>query len=210
MLPELSAIEASLKKKGYKYIAGVDEAGRGPLAGPVVAAAVIIPDGVTLENLDDSKKISPKRRDILFDEIAASGAVCAVGIIDNDVIDCMNILKASLMAMRKAVCSLSTPPDFILVDGSFTIPNIDTPQFAIVGGDAACASISAASIVAKVTRDRIMDHYQELYPDFSFGQHRGYPTSMHLEELKKHGPTEIHRKSFRPVSEALKQISLDV
>jgi ribonuclease HII len=205
LIPDMTMIEKSLFKRGHNFIAGVDEAGRGPLAGPVVAAAVILPIDHNIEGLDDSKKLSAKRREILFEEIADSGAVCAVGIIDNDTIDKINILKASLTAMRKAVMSLETSADFILVDGSFTIPNLDLPQFALVGGDKYCNSISAASIVAKVTRDRIMDRYQKLYPQFSFGQHRGYPTRLHLEELKEHGPTEIHRRSFKPVEQVLKQ-----
>ncbi len=203
MLPELSRMEASLFEKGYNLVAGVDEAGRGPLAGPVVAAAIILPPKIRIDGLKDSKKLSHKRRDILFDEIAASGAICAVGVIDNNTIDQLNIFKASLLAMQKAVNSLEKKPDFLLVDGAFTIPNIQIPQIAIVGGDSLCMSISAASIIAKVTRDRIMDKYQELYPQYSFGQHRGYPTKLHLEELKEFGPTEIHRKSYRPVEEIL-------
>jgi len=202
-LPDLTRVEDSLGEKGYSYIAGVDEAGRGPLAGPVVAAAVIIPEGVTIDGVADSKKLSPKRRDILFDEIAQSGAICSVGVIDHVTIDKINILKASLMAMRKAVTTLEHCPDFVLVDGSFTIPHLDIPQLSVVGGDNICASISAASIIAKVTRDRIMDRYQEMYPEFSFSAHRGYPTAKHLEELRTHGPTEIHRKTFRPVEEIL-------
>jgi ribonuclease HII len=204
MLPDLEHIEQSLFKKGYNFVAGVDEAGRGPLAGPVVAAAVIIPSGVTIEGLDDSKKLSASRRDFLFEQIANSGALCAVGIIDNITIDRINILQASLLAMHKAVLGLTKKPEFILIDGPHTIPNLDYPQFAVVGGDALCGCISAASIIAKVTRDRIMDRYQELYPEFSFAVHRGYPTAKHIEELRRHGPTEIHRKTFRPVEEILK------
>ncbi len=205
-LPDLTRVEESLCEKGYANIAGVDEAGRGPLAGPVVAAAVILPVGVTIEGIADSKKLSPKRRDILFDEIVQSGAICSVGVIDHATIDKINILKASLMAMRKAVATMETCPDFVLVDGSFTIPHLDIPQLSIVGGDNICTSISAASIIAKVTRDRIMDHYQELYPEFSFASHRGYPTAKHLDELREHGPTDIHRKTFRPVEEILSLI----
>ena len=173
MLPDLTRIESSLQEKGYDRIVGVDEVGRGPLAGPVVAAAVVLPNGVTIEGLDDSKKLTARRREELFDEIAASGAVCSIGIIDNYTIDKINILKASLMAMRIAVTSPEQDPCFVLVDGNYTIPNISIPQMAIIGGDAICPSISAASIIAKVTRDRIMDKYHELYPDFSFGNHRG-------------------------------------
>jgi len=204
MLPDLTRVEESLFNKGYNLVAGVDEAGRGPLAGPVVAAAVVIPKGTVIEGVADSKKLSARRRDQLFDEIVAANAICAVGIIDNFTIDKINILKASLLAMRKAVVALVSKPEFILIDGPYTIPNLDIPQFAIVGGDALCGCISAASIIAKVTRDRIMDKYQELYPDFSFSVHRGYPTPQHLNELKMYGPTEIHRRSFRPVEEIIK------
>jgi len=200
---QLKDIECSLFKKGYNNIAGTDEAGRGPLAGPVVAAAVIIPKGVTISNLNDSKKLTKNQRETLFEEIAASGAICAVGVIDNETIDRINILRASLLAMQKAILSLEIKPDFILVDGTFTVPNVTTPQMAIIGGDAICDSISAASIIAKVTRDRIMDKYQELYPDYTFANHRGYPTKRHLDELKNFGPTDIHRKTFRPVEKLL-------
>lgn len=199
----LKNIERTLIKKGYNNIAGTDEAGRGPLAGPVVAAAVIIPKGITITNLNDSKKLTKNQREVLFEKIAASGAICAVGVIDNETIDRINILKASLLAMHKAIMALETKPDFILVDGSFTVPNLSIPQMAIIGGDAICDSISAASIIAKVTRDRIMDKYQEIYPDYSFARHRGYPTKLHLDELKNYGPTNIHRKSFRPVEKLL-------
>jgi len=209
MLPDLARIEASLQERGFGRIIGVDEVGRGPLAGPVVAAAVVLPCDADIAGLDDSKKLTAKRREELFDEIAASGAICSIGIIDNETIDKINILKASLMAMRKAVTDPDQNPDFILVDGSFTIPNISIPQMAIVGGDGICPSISAASIIAKVTRDRIMDKYQELYPQFSFSCHRGYPTRKHIVELREYGPTEIHRRSYRPVMEALKQTTLD-
>ncbi|HHI02967.1 MAG TPA: ribonuclease HII [candidate division Zixibacteria bacterium] len=200
---ELKDIERNLINKGYNHIAGTDEAGRGPLAGPVVAAAVIIPKNIAIPDLDDSKKLTRRQREKLFDEIAVSGAFCSVGVIDNETIDRINILKASLLAMRKAIMSLEVNPDFILVDGSFTIPNLTVPQMALIGGDAVCRSISAASIIAKVTRDRIMDRYQEIYPDYSFANHRGYPTKRHLDELKNFGPTVIHRKSFRPVEKLL-------
>jgi len=171
-----------------------------------LVAARIMPRGVVIEGLKDSKKLTATRRDILFDEIVASGAFCSVGIIDNETIDKINILKASLLAMRKAVTTLESPADFIIVDGPYTIPNIETPQMAIVAGDKYCPSISAASIIAKVTRDRIMDKYQELYPEFTFSCHRGYPTQKHFVELKQYGPTEIHRRSFRPVQEVLNQV----
>jgi len=201
-------IEEMLNLKGYGAICGVDEVGRGPLAGPVVAAAVILPAGVDIDGIDDSKKLSPARREELFEEIVNAGAVCSIGIIDNECIDKMNILKASLMAMRKAVMDLKSAPDFALVDGTSVIPNIETPQHAITGGDGLCASIAAASIIAKVTRDHIMERYELLYPAFSFGKHKGYPTAEHIRELRENGPSEIHRRSFKPVAEALQQYVL--
>ncbi|MEW5993599.1 MAG: ribonuclease HII [Candidatus Zixiibacteriota bacterium] len=194
-----------LTEKGYLAICGVDEVGRGPLAGPVVAAAVIIPAGVVIEGLADSKKLAPTRREELFEQIAELGLPSAVGVIDHECIDTLNILKASLMAMRKAVMDLRRAPDFVLVDGDHAVPNLPFPQYAVVGGDRCCQSIAAASIVAKVTRDRIMDRYQTLFPSFSFSQHKGYPTPAHLDELRLHGPCEIHRKSFKPVADLLKQ-----
>ncbi len=208
MPPDFDHIEQMLADKGYKAVCGVDEAGRGPLAGPVVAAAVIIPPGVELQGVTDSKKLSSVRREEWFERIVELGLPCAVGIIDNECIDKMNILKASLMAMRKAVMDLKQAPDFVLVDGEYPVPKIEQPQFAIVGGDQRCRSVAAASIVAKVTRDRIMDHYQALYPSFSFSQHKGYPTPAHLEELRQHGPCEIHRRSFKPVADLLTEYAL--
>ena len=203
----LANVEKALVEKGYKAICGVDEVGRGPLAGPVVAAAVIIPVGMEIEGLDDSKKLTEAKRNELFEEIINREIPVAVGIIDNEQIDRMNILKASLMAMRKAVIELKSKPDFVLVDGEYPIPNISYPQFSIIDGDALCQSISAASIVAKVTRDRIMDRFQKMYPAFSFSQHKGYSTAAHLKELKIHGPCDIHRKSFRPVAELVEEYS---
>jgi len=203
----LANIENTLKEKGYGNICGVDEVGRGPLAGPVVAAAVIIPAGIEIAGLDDSKKLSESKRDELFEEIIHLEIPCAIGIIDNQQIDRMNILKASLVAMRKAVMDLKIKPEIVLVDGEYPIPNIGYPQLSIVGGDSLCKSIMAASIVAKVTRDRIMDKFQKLYPGFSFSKHKGYSTAEHLKELKIHGPCEIHRKTFRPVAELVPEYS---
>jgi len=207
-LGALSQIEKKLLEHGYRAIAGVDEAGRGPLAGPVVAAAVILPKGVQIQGLDDSKKLSPTRRDIVFDRIVSSSAIYAVAIVDNEVIDRINILRASLNAMAQAAGKLKNAFDFILVDGKQIIPGLGSSQMAIVGGDAICPCISAASVLAKVTRDRIMDHYATIYPQYAFSQHRGYPTSEHLQELREYGPTPIHRRTFRPVKEILTQLEL--
>ena len=205
---DMTHLEQMLADKGYETICGVDEVGRGPLAGPVVAAAVIMPPSISIEGLTDSKKLSPRQRERIFEEIVEMGLVCAVGVIDHECIDRMNILKASLMAMRKAVMDLKQSPDIILVDGNYPIPNIEQPQFAVVGGDRQCQSISAASIVAKITRDRIMDRYEALFPSFSFAKHKGYPTAEHLEELREHGPSDIHRKSFKPVAELVNNYAL--
>jgi ribonuclease HII len=207
-LINLSDFEEDLYAKGHTGVCGVDEVGRGPLAGPVVAAAVIIPKGIKIIGVNDSKKLTPDQRDDVFAEIVALGIPCAIGIIDHETIDKINILQASLRAMRKAVMDLSPAPDVLLVDGNFGIPNLAQAQFAIVSGDSRCKSIGAASIVAKVTRDRIMDHYQKLYPAFSFSEHKGYPTPAHLEELEKHGPCAIHRKSFKPVAKYAQSYAL--
>lgn len=204
----MTHLEQMLADKGYQAICGVDEVGRGPLAGPVVAAAVIMPPGLKIEGLTDSKKLSSHRRELIFEEIAELGLICAVGILDHQAIDQMNILRASLMAMRKAVMDLKQSPDIILVDGNYPIPNIEQPQFAVVGGDRQCPSISAASIIAKITRDSIMDKYEAMYPSFSFSKHKGYPTPEHLEELREYGPTEIHRRSFKPVAELINNYAL--
>jgi ribonuclease HII len=205
---DLGDIEAVFYSQGCRSLCGVDEAGRGPLAGPVVAAAVILPQGITIDGLADSKKLTAARRAELFDEIASLNLPCAVGIIDHEGIDTMNILRASLMAMHQAVLDLKQAPEIILVDGTFTIPNLSQPQYAIVGGDNRCRAIMAASIVAKVTRDRIMDEYEKLYPAFSFSVHKGYPTALHLKELAEHGPCNIHRKTFKPVARLIQEYAL--
>ncbi|MDX9857723.1 MAG: ribonuclease HII [candidate division Zixibacteria bacterium] len=201
-------IEFMLRERGYKNLCGVDEAGRGPLAGPVVAAAVILPTDCAIEGLQDSKQLTADQRDRLFEELADDSIVSAVGIMDHAAIDTMNILRASLMAMRKAVLDLAQTPDVVLVDGTFAVPNLSQPQYAIVKGDSRCRAIAAASIVAKVTRDRIMSRYQDIYPHFSFAAHKGYPTAEHLRELREFGPCDIHRRSFRPVAEMLDQYEL--
>jgi ribonuclease HII len=207
-LLDFANLEENLSSKGFDAVCGVDECGRGPLAGPVVAAALIWPSGIGLEGLDDSKRLTPRKRERLFEQIVELGLICAVGIVDHESIDRINILRASLAAMRKAVMDLKQAPDFVLVDGNYTIPNITQPQLAIVGGDRRCQSIAAASIVAKVTRDRIMDRFEALYPSYSFAAHKGYPTPAHLRELREHGPCEIHRRSFKPIAELADEYTL--
>lgn len=202
MLVDLE-INTFLKRHGYTVVAGVDEAGRGPLAGPVVAAAVILPGHVEINGLNDSKKLTEKQRLEVYEEIASLDVPIAIGMIDSATIDQINILRASLMAMRSAICKLKHVPQCILVDGNQKVPNMAIPQMTIVSGDSRCPSIAAASIIAKVTRDQIMRTYAEIYTDFSFSEHFGYPTPRHLQELKRFGPTPIHRRSFKPVADVI-------
>ena len=187
-----------------KVIAGVDEAGRGPLAGPVVAAAVILPKNHKIEGLADSKKLAPKKRERLFDEIKAVSQV-GIGIVSHKTIDQINILQGTYKAMRKALGRLSKKPEKALIDG-FSLPEQVIKNEGIISGDSKVESISAASIVAKVTRDQIMKNMDPIFPEFGFAQHKGYGTKQHMEALKKFKATPIHRKSFRPVKENLPNI----
>lgn len=183
------------KYSDLAYIAGLDEAGRGPLAGPVVAAAVILPKDIFLPFLNDSKKVTEKRRDVLFDEIKQNAIAYGIGIASNTLIDEINILQATYEAMREAINALSTRPDILLVD-AIHIPGIDIRQVGIVKGDAKSVNIAAASIIAKVTRDRLMAEYDKIYPEYGFASNKGYGTAAHIAALKEYGPCEIHRKSF--------------
>lgn len=181
-----------------KLPAGVDEAGRGPLAGPVVAAAVILPRNCSLENLNDSKKLSSRQRETILDLIKKYAISTAVGIVDPEIIDTINILRASLLAMEKAVNSLNPLPDSLLIDGSNRI-SVSLPQETIIKGDSKSCSIAAASILAKVTRDSIMINYNDTYPEYNFIKHKGYPTRDHLEAIRRFGASPIHRKTFKGV-----------
>ena len=183
--------------QGFLSLAGVDEAGRGPLAGPVVASAVIVRDFSFSCALDDSKKISALARRTAYEEILQKCLV-GIGVVEAVVIDRINIFQAALEAMQQAVRRLSHPPDCILIDGPKTL-RLPFKQVAIPGGDARSFSIACASIVAKVTRDRMMDYYDNLYPGYGFSEHKGYGTKRHFEALKKKGPCPIHRRSFEPV-----------
>jgi len=189
-------------RQGYKRIAGVDEAGRGPLAGPVVAAAVILPEDGIGEKLFDSKKISSKRREALYEIILSKALGVGIGSVWQEEIDLINIFQATLKAMSLAVKNLPLLPDFILIDGNRGI-DIPLPQKAIRKGDQLCQSISAASIVAKVTRDRIMDEFHRKFPQYNFASHKGYGTKEHLKAIEKYGVCELHRKTFRGVKEFL-------
>lgn len=203
-----SNLEEILNSIDHEYICGVDEVGRGPLAGPVVAAAVIMPKNLNIDELNDSKKMTKAQRERVFDRINELSLVFSVGIINNEKIDQINILQASLLAMKKAVSCLKIKTEVVLVDGIYEIPNISCKQYPVIGGDAICSAISAASVIAKVTRDKIMEEYQDDYPSFTFANHKGYPTANHLRELKEFGPTEIHRKTYKPVAELINQYAI--
>ncbi len=179
----------------YTLICGVDEAGRGPLAGPVVAGAVILPKNAEILYLNDSKQLTAKRREALYDEIMAKALAAAVGVVDCETIDRINILQATYEAMRRAVGGLSVRPQVLLND-AVIIPGIALPQEKIIKGDAKSVSIAAASILAKVTRDRMMMAYDEIYPEYGFARHKGYGTAEHIEAIKKYGPSPIHRRTF--------------
>ena len=190
--------------KGYKNIAGIDEAGRGPLAGPVVAAALIFSSKIDIAGLDDSKKLSPKKREELFPIIQGRAISYGVAVVDHKVIDKINILQASLLAMKQAVEQLQPVPDLLLIDGNQKIDST-LDQWAIVKGDSKSLSIAAASVLAKVTRDRIMEDYHKLYPQYEFHRHKGYGTKLHRALIEKHGPCPIHRSTFKGVSEFINQ-----
>ena len=200
-LPKVSLkfFEDRLYNDGWKFIAGVDEAGRGCLAGPVVAASVILPKNCTLKDLKDSKQLSEKQREFFYADIINEAQAWAVDIIDASEIDRINILQASLVAMQNAVNKLKVRPNFLLIDGPHPIKS-DLPQKAIKKGDARSITIAAASIIAKVTRDRLMDEYEKKYPSFLFSVHKGYGTLEHMKELKRCGPTPIHRMTFKPLA----------
>lgn len=190
--------ETEARRCGYRRVAGLDEAGRGPLAGPVVAAAVILPRRCLFEGLNDSKQVAQPERDRLYEEIGRRAIGVGIGVASEREIDAMNILEATRLAMVRAIQALASSPDFLLLD-AVTLPSVRVPQRAIIKGDGLSVSIAAASIIAKVTRDRLMQDYHRQYPQYNFLAHKGYPTSEHLRLLAAHGPCEIHRRTFRPV-----------
>ncbi len=192
------AFERRLIEQGRTVVAGVDEAGRGPLAGPVVAACVVLPKGCDFALFRDSKKLSPKARQRLRLELTRIEALIGVGIVSPAEIDRFNILQASLLAMKLAMEALPVSPDFLLVDGKFPVP-VSVSQQPLIKGESRSASIAAASIVAKVTRDQLMEDFHEKYPSYNFRQHKGYPTAAHRQALVEHGPCPIHRRSFKGV-----------
>lgn len=187
--------EENYRAKGYALICGVDEAGRGPLAGPVVAAACILPPDLVIAGLDDSKKLTEKKRERLYSEITEQALAWAVGMASPAEIDEINILNASMLAMRRAIEGLTLTPDFALIDGN-VVRNLPVEAVAVVGGDAKVASIAAASVLAKVTRDRLCIEMDKEYPQYGFAKHKGYPTKEHREAVLQYGASPIHRKSF--------------
>lgn len=192
----LKQYENDLRNKCYKYICGIDEAGRGPLAGPVVVASVIMPANSMIEGVNDSKKVSEKKREKLYDLILEEAISYGVGIIGQDEIDEINILNATKKGLTMSLQELTQKPDLIIVDALTHIDTLGIPYESIIKGDAKCYSISAASIIAKVTRDRIMREWDKVYPQYGFAQHKGYGTSAHINAIKEFGPCPLHRKAF--------------
>lgn len=188
-------LEQELHDQGFQYVCGVDEAGRGPLCGPVVAAACILPDGFVLEGLNDSKKLTPKKRDRLFDLIRENAVAYCIAEASVEEIDQLNILEADLLAMRRAIDGLSVPADIALIDGNIA-RDFQIPARAVIHGDAISPSIAAASILAKVTRDRQCEELDRQYPQYGIAKHKGYGTKAHMEALRQYGPAPIHRKQF--------------
>ena len=195
-LNEMKKIEEEIYKKGIKLIGGIDEAGRGPLAGPVVVACAVMPRDSMIEGVNDSKKVSEKKREKLYEEIVNSAISYGVGIIDQKEIDFMNILNATKFGLTTSIKNLEEKPEFILVDALTNIDTCKIPYKSIIKGDAKCYSIACASIIAKVTRDRIMREWAEIYPQYGFEKHKGYGTKMHIEAIKEYGICPLHRKSF--------------
>lgn len=195
-LNTLKIIEEDLHKKGFEQICGIDEAGRGPLAGPVVVAGVIMPKDSFIEGVNDSKKVSEKKRELLYDKILDEAISYSVAIIGQDVIDEINILNATKKGVTSVVEGLDVKPNLIVIDALEHIDTKGIPYESIIKGDAKCYSIAAASIVAKVTRDRIMREWDEIYPQYGFAKHKGYGTAAHISAIKEYGLCPIHRRSF--------------
>ena len=193
--PDLWEIENALHAEGFDLICGVDEAGRGPLAGPVCAAAVILPHGLVIDGLNDSKKLSEKKREALFPLICEQALACSIAFSSVEEIEEINILQAAMLAMKRAIGGLNPQPELALIDGN-RCPETEVESRFLIGGDGKCASIAAASVLAKVTRDRLMREMAEKYPLYGFEKHKGYGTKAHVEALRLYGPCEIHRPSF--------------
>ena len=196
----MDVFERDCQRNGYRQIAGIDEAGRGALAGPVIAAAVILPINCSINGLQDSKQLTPKQRDRLSDEIYSVAVSVAIGSVDNHLVDELNVLEATLLAMRQAIEKLTPHPDYLLVDG-INFPAIEIQGEAIKKGDSRSYSIAAASIIAKTTRDRRMIALDHTYPNYGFSQHKGYPTSQHRSAIAQFGASDIHRHTFKLLSD---------
>ena len=196
----MDVFERDCQRNGYRQIAGIDEAGRGALAGPVIAAAVILPINCSINGLQDSKQLTPKQRDRLSDEIYSVAVSVAIGSVDNHLVDELNVLEATLLAMRQAIEKLTPQPDYLLVDG-INFPATEIQGEAIKKGDSRSYSIAAASIIAKTTRDRRMTALDHTYPDYGFSQHKGYPTSQHRHAIAQFGASDIHRHTFKLLSD---------
>ncbi|MDE0635420.1 MAG: ribonuclease HII [Candidatus Poribacteria bacterium] len=197
----MNAFERACRQDGYKRIAGIDEAGRGALAGPVVAAAVILPVDCKIDGLKDSKQLTPKQRSLLANEIRNVAISVGVSSVDNRLIEELNILQAALRAMAEAVQQLTPQPDYLLVDGS-KLPKTNIPAQAIPKGDNLSLSIAAASVIAKTTRDKLMIEFHQTYPNYGFAQHKGYPTAQHRQAIAQFGASAIHRNTFKLLSDA--------
>lgn len=197
---DILAFERIAHSLGFQYIAGIDEVGRGPLAGPVMAAAVILPKGLHIPGVDDSKKLSQNKRELLFEVITSKAISIGIGLVEPEIIDSINILQATRLAMLNAVKELAPQPDYLLIDGITPI-NTTIPQKTVKKGDSHSLSIAAASIIAKVTRDKLMADMDRLYPGYGFDRHKGYGSAMHLEALRRLGPSPIHRLTFGGVKE---------
>lgn len=190
--------DSSFRQKGVRVIAGMDEAGRGPIAGPVVAASVILPEDLRIEGLRDSKKVPEKERENLFWEVLSLSIAVGVGIADHEEIDRINILQATKLAMKRAFGDLSVVPDLLIID-ALALPSLSVKQVSLIKADAKSAAVAASSIIAKYVRDRIMIRYHDLYPQYHFNKHKGYCTQEHLDMVNLHGPCPIHRKTFGKV-----------
>ena len=199
---ELLNYEKELYKQGYKLIGGVDEAGRGPLVGPVVASCVILPMNYSCPGLNDSKQLSEKKREQLYDIIMRDAISVGIGVVDAKKIDEINILEASRLAMKLAIDNMDVKPEYVLSD-AMKLTNIDIPYKDIIHGDALSLSIAAGSVIAKVTRDRMMYELDKKYPEYGFAKHKGYPTKLHMENLKKYGVLDIYRFTYKPVSDLI-------
>ena len=192
----MDAFEVACQRSGYKRIAGIDEAGRGALAGPVIAAAVILPTNCSIDGLRDSKQLTPKQRDLLADKIHSVALSVGIGAVDNRVVDSVNVLEATLLAMREAIEKLTPQPDYLLVDGIY-LPATEFQGEAVPKGDSRSYSIAAASIIAKTTRDRRMVALDRAYPHYGFQRHKGYPTAQHRQAIAQFGVSDVHRRTFK-------------